>query len=68
HQVKNAYSYAKNGACLVLEEGNFTHHFFLEKLRLLLKDDAEKMKAAAEIFSKPYAANVIARYLMDFLA
>jgi len=68
HQVKNAYSYAKSGACLVLEEGNFTHHFFLEKLRLLLKDDVEKMKAAAELFSKPFASNVIARYLMDFLA
>ncbi|MFA5169676.1 MAG: UDP-N-acetylglucosamine--N-acetylmuramyl-(pentapeptide) pyrophosphoryl-undecaprenol N-acetylglucosamine transferase [Candidatus Paceibacterota bacterium] len=68
HQVKNAYSYAKNGACLVLEEGNFIHHFFLEKLRLLLKDDAEKMKAAAEQFSKPFAANVIARYLIDFLS
>ncbi|MFZ3055052.1 MAG: UDP-N-acetylglucosamine--N-acetylmuramyl-(pentapeptide) pyrophosphoryl-undecaprenol N-acetylglucosamine transferase [Minisyncoccales bacterium] len=68
HQVKNAYSYAKNGACLVLEEGNFTHHFFLEKLRILLKDDVEKMKAAAEIFSKPFAANVIARYLLDFLS
>lgn len=67
HQVKNAYSYAKSGACLVLEEGNFTHHFFLEKLKILLKDDAEKMKKAAELFSKPFAANVIARYLLDFL-
>jgi len=68
HQIKNAYSYAKGGACLVLEEGNFTHHFFLEKLRLLLKDDVLKMKTAAELFSKPFAANVIARYLIDFLA
>jgi UDP-N-acetylglucosamine--N-acetylmuramyl-(pentapeptide) pyrophosphoryl-undecaprenol N-acetylglucosamine transferase len=68
HQVKNAYSYAKNGACLVLEQGNFTHNFFLEKLRILLKDDAENMKVAAEQFSKPFAANVIARYLIDFLA
>jgi UDP-N-acetylglucosamine--N-acetylmuramyl-(pentapeptide) pyrophosphoryl-undecaprenol N-acetylglucosamine transferase len=67
HQVKNAYSYAKSGSCLVLEEGNFIHHFFLEKLRLLLKDDAENMKKAAEQFSKPFAANIIARYLMDFL-
>lgn len=68
HQVKNAYAYAKSGACLVLEEGNFTHNFFLEKLRILLKEDAEGMKKAAELFSKPFAANVIARYLIDFLA
>jgi UDP-N-acetylglucosamine--N-acetylmuramyl-(pentapeptide) pyrophosphoryl-undecaprenol N-acetylglucosamine transferase len=67
HQVKNAYAYAKTGASLVLEEGNFTHHFFLEKLRMLLKDDVEKMKKAAELFSKPFAANVIARHLLDFL-
>lgn len=67
HQVKNAYAYAKNGACLVLEEGNFTHHFFLEKLRTLLKEDVETMKKGAELFAKPYAANVIARYLLDFL-
>lgn len=67
HQVKNAYSYAKTGACLVLEESNFTHHFFLEKLRMLLKNDVEKMKKAAELFSKPLAADVIARSLLDFL-
>jgi len=67
HQVKNAYAYAKSGACLVLEEGNFTHHFFLEKLKILLKEDAESMMKAAELFSKPFAANVIARYLLDFL-
>jgi len=67
HQVKNAYAYAKNGACLVLEEGNFTHHFFMEKLRILLQEDVESMKKAAELFSKPFAASVIAKYLLDFL-
>ena len=67
HQVKNAYSYAKAGACLVLEEGNFTHNFFIEKLRILLKNDADSMKKAAELFSKPFAANIIAQYVLDFL-
>lgn len=31
HQVKNAYSYARTGATIVFEEGNFTPRFFLEK-------------------------------------
>jgi len=68
HQVRNAYSYAKNGACLVLEEGNFTHHFFLEKLREVLNEDKEVMEKGAEFFSKPYAAVIVARYVLDFLA
>jgi UDP-N-acetylglucosamine--N-acetylmuramyl-(pentapeptide) pyrophosphoryl-undecaprenol N-acetylglucosamine transferase len=68
HQVRNAYSYAKNGACLVLEEGNFTHHFFLEKLREVLSEDRETMAKGAELFSKPYASVIIARYVLDFLA
>lgn len=68
HQVRNAYSYAKNGACLVLEEGNFTHHFFLEKLREILNEDKETMQKGAEMFSKPFAAVIVARYVLDFLA
>ena len=68
HQTRNAYSYAKNGACLVLEEGNFTHNFFLEKLKELFKEDKETMTKSAEMFSKPYAAVIISRYVLDFLA
>ena len=67
HQVRNAYSYAKNGACLVLEEGNFTPHFFLEKLKDIFKEDKETMSRGAELFSKPYAAVIMARYVLDFL-
>jgi len=68
HQTRNAYSYAKNGACLVLEEGNFTHNFFLEKLKELYKEDKESMTKAAEMFSKPYAAVIVSRYVLDFLS
>lgn len=68
HQVRNAYSYAKNGACLVLEEGNFTHNFFLEKLKEIFKEDRETMAKGAEFFSKPYAAVIVSRYVLDFLA
>ncbi len=68
HQVRNAYSYAKNGACLVLEEGNFTHHFFLAKLKEMLNEDKETMSRGAELFSKPYAGVIIARYVLDYLS
>ncbi|MDI6602854.1 MAG: UDP-N-acetylglucosamine--N-acetylmuramyl-(pentapeptide) pyrophosphoryl-undecaprenol N-acetylglucosamine transferase [Patescibacteria group bacterium] len=82
HQFKNAYAYAEKGATIVLEEANFTPHFFLEKLRYLffrppseVRDEAkpqrseelEKMQKAAEEFSKPLAAQTIASYLIEFL-
>jgi len=68
HQIKNAYSYAKNGACLVLEEANLTPHFFLEKLKYLSShpDELEKMAKRAKEFSKPEAARIIAEYIVNF--
>lgn len=67
HQIKNAYSYAKNKACLVIEEANFTPRFFLEKLKYLFSrpQELEKMGKAAKNFSKPLAAKTIAEYLVD---
>ena len=69
HQVKNAYSYAESGACLVIEEANLTPHFFLEKLKYLLShpDQLEKMQRAAKEFAKPQAAKIIAEYIVSYL-
>ena len=69
HQLENAYSYAKKGAALILEEANFTPHFFLEKLKYLLSNqkELEKMKEAAKEFSKPLAARIIAGYMVEYL-
>ncbi len=68
HQTKNAYAFAKYNTCIVLEERNLSPHFFLEKLNgLFLYDNLEKMKAGAEKFACPNAADIIARYLLDFL-
>ena len=69
HQVKNAYAYAKNKATIVLEEANFTSHFFLEKLKYLISqpEELEKMQKAAKVFSKPIAAKIIAAYLVELL-
>ncbi|MFC1789743.1 glycosyltransferase, partial [Patescibacteria group bacterium] len=69
HQLKNAYTYAENGAALVIEESNLTPHFFLEKLKFLMErpNEMEKMRLAAKEFSKPKAAKIIAQYLLDYL-
>jgi UDP-N-acetylglucosamine--N-acetylmuramyl-(pentapeptide) pyrophosphoryl-undecaprenol N-acetylglucosamine transferase len=70
HQVDNAYSYAENGACLVMEETNFTPRFFLEKLKYFFfshPEELEKMQKGAREFAKPQAAKTIAEYLVKYL-
>ena len=69
HQVKNAYSYAENGACQVLEEANFTPRFFLEKLKYFFARPHElvKMEKAAKEFAKPEAAKTLAKHIIDYL-
>lgn len=69
HQLKNAYSFAAGGAALVLEEENFTPHFFLEKLKYLMShpQELEKMAKMAQEFSKPEAGEIIANYIVSYL-
>ncbi len=69
HQIKNAYAYEERGACYVMEENNFTSHFFLERLKYLFENPQklETMSQRAKDFSKPRAASVIANYLVEFL-
>lgn len=69
HQVKNAYAYAKNGACLVIEESNLSPHFFLERLRYLFSspEKLKEMTEQARLFSKPQAAKIIAEYIVEYL-
>ncbi|OHA76520.1 MAG: hypothetical protein A3H01_00255 [Candidatus Wildermuthbacteria bacterium RIFCSPLOWO2_12_FULL_40_9] len=69
HQVENAYSYSYNGACLVIEEANFTHHFFLDRLKYLFshQNELDAMSDGAAKFAKPRAAEIIASYLWEYL-
>jgi len=69
HQVKNAYAYAEGGACLVMEEVNFTPRFFLEKLKYFFfrPEELEKMQKSAKKFAKPMAAKVVAEHILSFL-
>jgi len=69
HQVKNAYAYAGTGASIVMEEANFTPHFFLEKLKSLFSypEKLEKMQEKAKEFAKPQSAKIIAGYIVNYL-
>lgn len=69
HQLKNAYAFSEEGACIVMEEPNFTPHFFLERLRSLFSEPEKlrAMAAKAREFSKPEAARIIAEYLIAYL-
>ena len=69
HQARNAYHYSINGACMIIDEANFTTHFFLERIKYLFSN-SEKLKEMArkaEDFSRPQSAKIIARYLVEYL-
>ncbi len=66
-QRTNAYSYARTGAAVVLEEGNVTPHLLASEIKRILEDKslAARMGAAAEGFTDPDAARILARELLD---
>ena len=66
HQRKNAYNYARTGACTVIEERNLAPHLLVAEIRKIVSspDLSEKMRVAAKGFFKPDAARVIAEELV----
>lgn len=66
HQRENAYAFAKNGACLVLEEENLKANLFFEEVSLTLKNQTklEAMAKAAKAFAKPEAGQLIAKEIL----
>ena len=67
HQKKNAYNYARSGACSVVEEMNMTANILSSEIERITGDkaDYEKMAQSAKAFHKPDAAMKIARALVD---
>ncbi len=67
HQRKNAFSYARAGACSVIEEANMTANILNGEIERILNDKVgyERMIQNAKAFSKPGAAEKIARELVD---
>lgn len=67
HSKKNAFSYARAGACSVIEEANMTANILSSEIERILNDKAsyERMKQSAKAFSKPGAAEKIAQELVN---
>ena len=67
HQRKNAFNYARTGACEVIEENNLTPHVILSELDkiLLNKEHQEEMKKSALAFADEHAAEKIAQAAID---
>ncbi|MDP3958134.1 MAG: UDP-N-acetylglucosamine--N-acetylmuramyl-(pentapeptide) pyrophosphoryl-undecaprenol N-acetylglucosamine transferase [bacterium] len=66
HQRKNAFNYARAGACVVVEEANLTPHVLISQIAKLMENEAgrAKMAEAAQKFHRPDAAKVIAKELI----
>ncbi len=67
HAKKNAFAYARVGACTVIEEMNMTANILSSEIERIVKDKQilEQMTESAKAFSKPGGAEKIARELID---
>lgn len=67
HQRKNAFNYARTGACEVIEESNLSPHLLVAEIDKLLssKEKLAKMKEYALSFASPLAAEKIAQSAIE---
>ncbi len=67
HARKNAFNYARAGACDVIEETNLTPNILIQEVDKLIanKTRLESMAKNAKNFGKPDAAEKIAKELVD---
>jgi len=67
HQRKNAYNYARNGACEVMEESNLSAHLLVAEIDKILNSPQkmEQMKANALAFASLDASAKIAQSAID---
>lgn len=68
-QHKNAYTYARSRAAVVIEERNLTPNILIFEIERLLSDRElmDEMRAAAKDFATPDAARVIALSLLEIV-
>ncbi len=66
-QRLNAYTYARTGAAVVIEERNLTTHLLTNEINRIIGDHAqrERMEASARAFAPTDAAQRIAQLLLD---
>jgi len=67
HQRENAYTYARAGACEVIEQINLTPHVLIGEIRRLLEPGGKRVRMiqAAQAFSRLDAAEKIAREILN---
>jgi len=67
HQRKNAFNYARTGACEVIEEENLTPHLLKSEIDKLISDPNKllQMKNSALSFASPDAGAKIAQAAID---
>ena len=67
HQRKNAFTYARAGACIVIEEKNLTPNLLISEIDRIINDPAkqEKMKIGSKQFATPNAARIIAEGIIN---
>lgn len=66
-QTENAFSYARIGACTVIEQQNLSPHVLVAEIRRIMqnKELQAKMAESARSFAKPDAARKIASVLLE---
>jgi UDP-N-acetylglucosamine--N-acetylmuramyl-(pentapeptide) pyrophosphoryl-undecaprenol N-acetylglucosamine transferase len=66
-QVKNAFAYARSGACVVIEQNNLTPGLLASEVSRILDNEEtkHKMSTAARAFARADAAKLIANALLD---
>ncbi|HVZ76056.1 MAG TPA: UDP-N-acetylglucosamine--N-acetylmuramyl-(pentapeptide) pyrophosphoryl-undecaprenol N-acetylglucosamine transferase [Candidatus Paceibacterota bacterium] len=66
-QTKNAFSYARSGAAVVIEQNNLTPGLLISEINRILGNQqlVHQMSEAARSFGRPDAAKTIANALMD---
>lgn len=66
-QTENAYSYARAGAALVIEQKNLTQHLLLAEIERLMTDEMTRtrMSEAARAFARPGAGRKIAEVILE---
>lgn len=67
HARKNAFAYARAGACEVIEEKNLAPHLLVSEIKRITTDLIlhDKMSAAAKNFFQPDAAKKIAEKVLE---
>ena len=67
HQTKNAFAYARSGACVVIEQNNLTPGLLISEIDRIVgnPETSRKMGTAARSFARADAAKTIANALID---